>query len=93
MTRKPHTSGTRFRGYGAAHKRLRAIWDLRVQHGEVNCARCGKWIEPGTPWDLGHNDLDRSIYDGAEHAACNRGAPGRARAAATNTVTRHSRVW
>jgi hypothetical protein len=89
----PNKSGSRLRGYGAAHVRLRKIWDIRVQRGGVNCARCGRLIEPGTPWDLGHDDHDRTIYSGAEHRKCNRGAPSIARGAARNTVIRHSRVW
>lgn len=74
-------SGTRLRGYGAHHKRLRKIWDIKVQAGEVNCARCGRWIKPGTPWDLDHadNDRSRSTYLGPSHAKCNRGWPHRRR--------------
>lgn len=67
------------RGYGAAHQKLRAQWALRVDRGEVSCARCGRWIAPGTPWDLGHDDLDRSKYSGPEHARCNRATTGRSR--------------
>lgn len=73
----PNKPGTRLRGYGARHKALRREWDVKVQAGGVLCARCGKWIKPGTPWDLGHNDKDRRLYNGPEHAKCNRGAPRR----------------
>jgi len=84
-------SGTRLRGYGPHHKRLRQIWDARVQAGEVYCARCGRWIEPGTPWDLDHadNDPTRTTYLGPSHAKCNRGAPNRRRV----VRTRNSRIW
>lgn len=60
------------RGYGARHQALRKQWARRVERGEVYCSRCGRLIEPGSPWDLGHDDLDRSRYTGPEHAACNR---------------------
>jgi hypothetical protein len=87
-------SGTRLRGYGADHKRLRAIWAKVVESGDAYCARCGKWISPGSPWDLGHDDKDRTKYKGPEHRKCNRGAPGIARGQAANTVPRRqSRVW
>src|ERR1044071_2234842 len=69
------------RGYGAAHKKLRARWKPLVDAGQVMCARCGKVIQPGLMWDLGHDDHDRSRYGGPEHARCNRGAPGRKRRA------------
>jgi hypothetical protein len=36
---------------------------------------CGKLIQPGTPWDLGHVDGTNNIlYSGIEHQACNRAA-------------------
>jgi hypothetical protein len=60
-------------GYGGAHQRKRAQWAKKVERGEVNCWRCGRWIAPGSAWDLGHDDWDRRIYRGAEHASCNRG--------------------
>jgi hypothetical protein len=42
----------------------------------VDCARCGERIEPGEPWDLGHDDVDRSRYTGPEHRRCNRSTRG-----------------
>jgi hypothetical protein len=68
------------RGYGAAHQRLRAQWAPRVEAGEVDCWRCEKPIEPGSPWHLGHDDVDRSITRGPEHDACNLGSAARRRA-------------
>jgi hypothetical protein len=73
------------RGYGSAHKRLRARWVRVVEAGYAVCARCNRPIQPGTPWDLGHDDVNRNVYTGPEHRACNR---------ATASVTRRrSRIW
>jgi hypothetical protein len=74
------------RGYGAAHKALRRRWAPLVAAGGVLCARCGEPIDPGTPWDLGHVDDDRSRYSGPEHRACNR-------ATATRPRRAQSRAW
>ncbi len=39
----------------------------------VRCARCGEFIEPGTPRSLGHVDgTERTVYSGPEHRRCNR---------------------
>lgn len=72
--------GTRqARGYDAAHDRLRRRWAPRVARGVVDCWRCGERITPGQPWDVGHDDVDRAITRGPEHAdRCNRAAGGRA---------------
>lgn len=77
---------TSARGYGAAHRRLRERWAKRVERGGVQCTRCWLPIVPGTPWDLGHDDYDRSRYTGPEHARCNRGAPRRGRRKARRFV-------
>jgi len=68
------------RGYDARHRRLRHKVKREVEAGQAYCWRCleeGKtreqaWIAPGSEWDLGHDDRDRSVYRGAEHAFCNR---------------------
>lgn len=60
------------RGYGARHKALRKCWAAQVARGGVCCARCGGVIFPDEPWDLGHDDHDRTRYTGPEHRACNR---------------------
>lgn len=65
------------RGYGTAHQNLRAGWKRKVDAGEVACARCGRLIVPGEPWDLGHDDHDRSVYTGPEHRRCDRATAGR----------------
>jgi hypothetical protein len=69
------------RGYGYQHKKLRAQWKVKVEAGEVDCARCGHPIEPGTPWDLDHNE-DRTAYLGPSHRACNRATLTHAKQAA-----------
>jgi hypothetical protein len=65
-------SSTVRRGYGSKHKALRKRWASAVERGGVSCARCGRQITPGTPWDLRHDDHDRTIYVGPEHRRCNR---------------------
>jgi hypothetical protein len=73
--------------------RLRGVTGRRIGlcGSGVRCWRCGKFIAPGSPWDLGHHDHDRSIYMGAEHRKCNRGTS--ARRAAVRRVRRWSRAW
>lgn len=68
---------TKQRGYGLAHKRLRATWARKVAVGNVDCWRCELRISPFEPWDLGHDDDDRALYRGPEHRACNRSTAGR----------------
>lgn len=73
-------------GYGYEHKKLRARLAREVAAGISVCWRCGLPIHPNEPWDLGHDDVDRSIYRGPEHRACNRATAGR-------KVRRQSRRW
>jgi hypothetical protein len=84
------------RGYGRSHEAERKRWAPRVDAGLVDCARCGQRIEPGRPWDLGHND-DRTGWSGPEHRVCNRRAGGANGAVVTNamrrTAVRQSRDW
>lgn len=70
---------TSARGYGSAHQRLRKQFAVRVERGEEFCRRCGGWIEPKSPWNLGHDDNDRSRWTGPEHERCNKGEPSRRR--------------
>ena len=66
------------RGYDAAHDRLRAEYQRHMDAGEAfTCARCGKPLRPDEPWDLGHDDHDRTKWTGPEHVACNRATSGR----------------
>jgi hypothetical protein len=58
------------RGYGTNHMRERATWKPLVERGEVACARCGRFIAPGSKWHLGHDHLSGG-YVGPEHARCN----------------------
>jgi hypothetical protein len=81
MVRKAKTAA---RGYGGIHQALRRAVQRQVEAGLCDCARCGRPIHPTDPWDLGHDDFDRSLYTGPEHRRCNR---------ATNRKRRHSRQW
>lgn len=65
------------RGYGRDYDRTRRRWAPLVGTGTVPCTRCHAPIPPGTPWDLGHHDHDRTIITGPEHQACNRATAGR----------------
>jgi hypothetical protein len=67
------------RGYGEDHRRRRRRWKIQVDQGLVLCWRCGKLIRPDEPWDLGHSDVDRSLWTGPEHTRCNRATNSRAR--------------
>lgn len=92
----PPTKSTAARGYGSAHQQERERWVPRVDAGGVDCARCSEPIEPGRPWDLGHND-DRTGWTGPEHRVCNRRAGGANGATVTNALrtegVHHSRDW
>jgi len=72
-------------GYGADHFRRRKALIPLVATGQVQCARCFEFIAPGEPWDLGHDDVDRTRYSGPEHRRCNRATAGRQK--------RFSREW
>jgi hypothetical protein len=80
------------RGYGAAHRRERERLKKVVEAGRVVCWRCGRWIAPAEPWDLGHDDVDRDVYRGAEHRSCNRKTSGRRKGRQVQ-VRIQSRVW
>jgi hypothetical protein len=55
---------TTLRGYGWKHQQIRRIVEREVAAGLSICARCGVPIHPAEPWDLGHDDYDRTTYSG-----------------------------
>ena len=65
------------RGYDRKHDQLRKQWAPVVATGTVKCARCGRLIGAHEPWDLDHDDRDRTKYLGPSCAACNRRSGGR----------------
>lgn len=71
MGSEVNVASTTERGYGYAHKKLRKEWVALVEQGGVHCARCSKPIEPGSPFDLDHNE-DRTGYIGVSCRPCNR---------------------
>lgn len=64
------------RGYGKAHRQLRKQWEPIVAAGGVGCWRCGRVINPGTPWHLGHSDWG-NVTKGPECVKCNLSAAAR----------------
>lgn len=84
----PRPLKTTARGYGSRHRAERERWWPTVEAGLAQCWRCGQVIQPGEPWDLGHDDHDRTIYRGPEHRGrCNR----RAAAVKGNRARRRTR--
>lgn len=66
------------RGYGRDYQAERKRWAPIVATGTVTCWRCGQLITATEPWDQGHDDNDRTVIRGPEHAyRCNRAAAGR----------------
>jgi hypothetical protein len=63
---------TKERGYGADHRRRRAVWKPKVDRGDVSCPYCGRWIQPGTAWDLSHPFDDKTQSPVPWHMSCNR---------------------
>lgn len=62
------------------------------------CPRCGRPVSRGNAstgtcgWDVGHDDYDRDLYTGPEHACCNRKA-GAKRGARIRSQHVWSRQW
>jgi hypothetical protein len=86
MSERPVRPSTTARGYGASHQALRKQLAPLVAAGCCRCSRCGELIKPGELWDLDHNDLDRTRYNGPAHRHHNR-------ATATRRARRTSREW
>lgn len=68
------------RGYDRNHIRLRRHYVRQLRAGIVlKCWRCGGPITDEADMHVGHDDKDRSIIRGPEHArSCNLHAAGRA---------------
>ena len=73
--RKRKRPSTNARGYGTEHQARRRRIEKIVKSGLAICARCGRAILPTQDWDLGHDDLDRSLYSGTR-APVREGLPG-----------------
>jgi hypothetical protein len=59
------------------HKALRRKWAavIATGHGrcvEPICLMTSRWIEPGSAWDVPHNEDGVTYRDGPAHAKCNR---------------------
>jgi hypothetical protein len=72
----PQSPTSTERGYGQAHRKLRARIAREVSSATAVCAHYGLPIGPAEPWDLDHSD-DRTMYLDASHSACNRASGGR----------------
>lgn len=88
------------RGYGWAHQKERRRLKPVVDAGNAWCAQpiClmpTRWITPGTPWALGHNDT-RTAWIGPVHAICNQrdgASKGGKAITRRRRGTWHSRTW
>jgi hypothetical protein len=56
------------KGYGEAHKAMRKRYAAIVASGLAVCARCGRPIMPGTPWDLRHVEARSIVHATAKPA-------------------------
>lgn len=81
------------RGYGTEHQALRRSLKPIVEAGQATCWRCQRRIGPGEPWDLGHDDEDRTRYRGPEHVGCNRRTATRRMNKRQSRSNKHSRDW
>lgn len=78
---KERQRGTRqARGYDADHDALAGVYQQRMDNGiGYLCWRCLKPLgtKRGADWVLGHCDINRGVYHGPEHPACNNATSGR----------------
>jgi hypothetical protein len=96
----PSKGSSTQRGYDYKHQKLRKQIKAQVDAGQANCWRClanglppdQARIKPGEPWDLGHDDNDRTKYRGPEHQRCNRATANR-RMAFTGPPVDTSHPW
>lgn len=66
------------RGYNAAHDATRRASIAKLNAGQtLTCWRCNGPITTVADLHIGHDDHDRSITRGDEHARCNLQAAGR----------------
>ena len=84
---------TTARGYGTTHQKRRKAYARLVASRAAVCARCALPIRPDEPWDLDHDDADRTKYLGPSHRRCNRGAPARRGASEPAQRTYWNRHW
>jgi hypothetical protein len=76
-TRKRNARAPRAaRGYGKRHDQVRKMYEPVIAAGngwcaETSCLMPTRYISPGEPWDLAHNE-DRTGYKGPAHRRCNR---------------------
>ena len=55
-TRKKIRNHRDNRKCGRRHRKVRAEFAKHVDTGRARCAKCGGLIEPGSPWDAGHDE-------------------------------------
>lgn len=77
MPARPRAVANHAQRYGPHHRALREQWAHIVNAGDAICWRCREPINPGQPWDLGHDDNDHTTHRGPEHEHCNRAAAAR----------------
>jgi len=92
----PKQGSTSKRGYGTNHQKIRKSLEPLVASGQATCWRCQQPIHPTQQWDLGHDDLDKTKYQGPEHALKKDCTAGGNRASARRQRKPHgdtSRAW